>query len=841
MVLCSTLGCNLTKKVPEKALLLRQNVITENGNKATDPEVAEFLQQRPNARLLGVPLWLYMYNLADEKSEEKYWAWLERHPKTHRFLEKLLSKKQVGRLGESFLISGKDRMLLKLGDAPVVLDTALTRKTANTFKAYYNSKGYFNAKVDYKIEPLARKKQGKVSYSITTGEAYFLDSLHSKITSAELDSVYQKNLSERIIQPGQAYSLQKMNEERNRLNTLFRNRGFYNFQQNSISFNVERDTSALSQDRKINVTTHIDKFVDRSGENSQKRPYVIHRLGRINIYTDYDFSNPSATYDTLKYKDLTIYAKDKKRFRPSMLYNAIALRNGGIYRDDLRTYTYRQLSNLRTFKYPNIQYVYSPLDSLHKTLDVNIFLSPLQRFSLEANTEITHSEIQDVGIGFSASLLSRNLFRGAETLEVVARGMFGAQDFLKDSETFFNVFEYGGDIRFTIPRMWFFINTQRWIPRWMTPRTKLQFGSTFQKNIGLDRNKLNAILNYSWSPKFRDLNTIELIDAEYVKNFNPNNFFNIYQSSYQEVNNIAKKHSFAAPYLNSSGNLEMEKGVYAFVVHSLFAKETLSDQEYKKILSVFERFVRLTRNDLILSTSYSYVSNNNYRYFEEDFQQFRFRVETAGNIPQLISKFLKSEYDENGQRQFFGVTYSQYAKAETEFIKHWPLGQGNVLAFRAFVGAAIPYGNGKSIPFSRSYFAGGANDNRAWRAYSLGPGRSGSVLDFNEANFKLSTNLEYRFPIRGALKGALFADVGNIWNILGDLEEEPESKLEKISDLQDIAIGTGFGLRYDLNYFILRLDMGMKTYDPALPMNQRWVQKLAWDGFTLNLGINYPF
>src|SRR5690606_602827 len=145
----------------------------------------------------------------------------------------------------------------------------------------------------------------------------------------------------------------------------------------------------------------------------------------------------------------------------------------------------------------------------------------------------------------------------------------------------------------------------------------------------------------------------------------------------------------------------------------------------------------------------------------------------------------------------------------------------SILAFRSFFGFAIPYGNASNIPFSRSYFAGGTNDNRAWQAYSLGPGRTDARNDFNEANLKIALNLEYRFNIMGSLNGALFADAGNIWNALDDVTDE-EAVFSGMSSLKDIALGTGFGFRYDFGFFVIRLDTGFKTYNPAERMSRRW-------------------
>ncbi len=132
------------------------------------------------------------------------------------------------------------------------------------------------------------------------------------------------------------------------------------------------------------------------------------------------------------------------------------------------------------------------------------------------------------------------------------------------------------------------------------------------------------------------------------------------------------------------------------------------------------------------------------------------------------------------------------------------------------------------------------NDNRGWQAYELGPGSSGGVLDFNEANFKITLNNEYRFKLFGAFNGALFIDAGNIWNTLDNITE-PEETFTSLKDLQDIAISSGFGLRYDFGFFVFRLDIGFKTYDPSYPKESRWFTDYNFGNAVYNIGINYPF
>ena len=162
------------------------------------------------------------------------------------------------------------------------------------------------------------------------------------------------------------------------------------------------------------------------------------------------------------------------------------------------------------------------------------------------------------------------------------------------------------------------------------------------------------------------------------------------------------------------------------------------------------------------------------------------------------------------------------------------------MALRSFFGIAIPFNNASSIPFSKSFFAGGSNDNRAWTAYDLGPGTSDNNNEFNEANMKLAFSFEYRFKFFGKMNGAFFTDAGNIWNVLDDVTDR-KATFNNIDSLKDLAVGAGFGFRYDFDFFILRLDTGFKAYDPTYGNSNRWLNDFNFSNAVYNIGINYPF
>ncbi|NNL82395.1 MAG: BamA/TamA family outer membrane protein, partial [Winogradskyella sp.] len=295
-------------------------------------------------------------------------------------------------------------------------------------------------------------------------------------------------------------------------------------------------------------------------------------------------------------------------------------------------------------------------------------------------------------------------------------------------------------------------------------------------------------------------------------------------------------------YIGNDETLTFPAQAQQFINDVLGNNTSLSptDDDFILVNNIEERKQRLTENNLIFSSSFDYKKDKRDNIFDNDFSIFKFRVEIAGNLLQNISRISGKSKNANGNYEVFGVAFSQYVKTEVDYVKYFSQGGNNVLAFRSYFGIAIPYGNSNSIPFAESFFAGGPNDNRAWTAYNLGPGSSQTTNEFNEANLKIHLSAEQRFNMFGNLRGALFIDAGNIWNVLDNVEDDAAT-FGGLDSLKDIAIGSGFGLRYDFRFFVLRGDIGFKTYDPSQPEGSRWFKKYNFSNAVYNIGINYPF
>ncbi len=834
-------SCDITKRVPKDKKLLTNNEIVVDGKKDNSESLLNQLYQKPNSSLLGYRLRLSIYNLAKEKTDSIYRAKFAKNPKKYNRKAKILSKKQVKRLGQSFWYSGIHNALRKNGEAPVILDTLSTKKSINRLNYYYSSRGFFDVNSKFDLDTFAPKK-ARLKYTITKGNAYFIDTISTKIATPVLDSMYQlkKSLSE--IKSGKQYNTENFISERTRITTDFRNNGIFYFQPNYINFSLD----TINTNKKINLSLIIDNQSVRENDTLKSKPFSIYKISQVNVFTDHSAVNPNAPIkDSLTYNKYNFYSVNKLKYRPKSLTDAIFITNGGFFSDNKTTLTSKYLSNLKVFNYPLIQYKEDSKNP--NSLIANVFLIPRPKYHFGASFDVTHSNVQEFGISGNTSVTIRNVFNGAETFEIAARGNVGAsKDLANPNDNFFNLSEFGLDARLSFPRLLLPFKTEKIIPKAMIPFTTLSVGFSRQQNIGLDKHNFTSTMSYNWIPKKNASAKFELFNIQFVKNVNIANYFNVYSSSYNTLNGLAQQYNTNPIYVDNndvtSGNLIIESGTNGFLNDVLGPNPQVvaSSNDFNTIRSIQERKSRLTENNLIFASSYTFAETSKKDLIDNEYYAFKAKVESAGNLLSLFASASKQLKNQNNANTIFDVEFSQYLKTELEYIKHWDLTRKKVFAIKSFFGVAIPYGNSTSIPFSRSYFAGGSNDNRAWQSYSLGPGKTLSINDFNEANMKFTCSAELRFNITGKWNGAIFSDAGNIWNIADNIDN-PDAIFSGFRSLETIAIGTGFGIRYDFSFFVLRLDMGFKTYNPARVESEKWLKEMRFDKSVLNIGINYPF
>ena len=827
--------CSSTKNIaPSQSVLVRE-VFLKNGTPLKRDLAKQLSVSPPNAQVFGIPVKLHIYNLAKENPVSLFNDWLNKKPKRFERLTKIYSEKQVDQLKK--YKRNFNFWLKKSGEPPSIFFENNSSSTSKRLEQYYKNKGFFNTSVLTSIDTIAHQKVN-VTYQVETGESFVVDQKTENIASADLDSIYQKNSENSFIKEGEVFEVENFNKERDRLVKLFRNNGIENFQQKSIRFKAYLDS--LGDDLKIPIGIVIQNEAKRDQNNIVEIPYVVQKVNKIKLFIEDPNKEFSVYTDTIQFNSLTILSDGKLNYKPKTLASGVFIKEGLPYSDQDRSNTYRYFSDLRIFKYPNIDFSTDPKDSLG--LISSIYLTTREPFSVGFDLDLSHSNIQFFGISLGSSVISRNVFKGTETLELGLKGTIGAsKDVADKSDDFFNIFEFGGDLKLRIPRMIFPFNGPLIKNYFEKPSTNIIIGTSFQQNIGLDKQNFVGTLEYQWSKNKTQKYNFKLLDLEFVNNKAIANYFNVYRNSYDRLNSIAQQIRYDSEFVLDD-NLVIPKGTTEFINQVIQGETTIEreDQLYRDVRVIQERETRLTSNNLITSSAFSFNMNTQENIFDEDFSQFQLKVVSSGNLLTGLLNLSGKEKNEDQVYEFLDVIPSQFIKTEFNFIKHWSVGKEQVLAMRLFSGIAIPYGNSDNIPFTRSYFAGGSNDNRAWKAYKLGPGIGENSNEFNEANFKIAFNLEYRYTILGPLKGAFFIDAGNIWNALDNIED-PKQRFDGFEDLNEIAIGTGFGLRYDFDYFVFRLDSGFKTYDPSQIKADRWGKQISFRRTVFNIGINYPF
>ena len=502
---------------------------------------------------------------------------------------------------------------------------------------------------------------------------------------------------------------------------------------------------------------------------------------------------------------------------------SIFLKPNSIYKDTLNNLTRSHLKSLKNFKSTNIKFSTAP--GTDDELIMDIFLAPLEKYTLGLDTELTHSNIRNIGTSAKFSISNRNAFKGSELLKMSLLG------------SWFNAnngpgWEIGADISIEIPRFVAPFGLSKFVPKEMSPRTLFSFGSSFQKNIGLDRQTFTILTDYKWQFNKKKTIQLEIFNTQYVKNLNVGSFFNIYSSEYTNLNSVAKVY-----YSDSNKILEIPTEAVTFMntVSNDSNFQASNSEEYNTATNTLNRYNIITSDFLIPVIAYSFTYNNQTDFKDNNFSFFKARVANSGNILGLLSK----NKNANNKKTFLRIPLAQYFKTDIEYKKFWDVGENSVFGIRTFLGAIIPYDN-SDIPFTKSSFSGVSNDIRSWQTYELGPGSRNTGLEFNVGSLKFLTSAEYRFDVVSNLKGALFVDAGNIWDITGSDFVDDNAKFNGFSSLKNIAVGSGFGARLDFSFLILRLDVGFKTYEPYLTGN-KWLKNYNFANAVYNIGINYPF
>ncbi len=825
LIIALIASCNTIKYVEDDENLLHKNSIIVNDKNPKDTDLYSYIIQRPNQSTLGVPLQLYLYNLGDLDYEKTFEEWAFNHPDKYKRNKNLFSEKQTRLIYKNN--KGFNNWFLKKGQAPVIYDLSKTEKTTNSLKKYFFSMGFFEAKVNFE-EIQADEKRKDVIYKVTTNNQYYIDSINSQISSPVLDSIYRSSIKSSYLKTGNPFVFNDFELEEDRIYKLFRNSGIYHFNSNIIGFWTDSSDVTLNK----NVVLKIPNRIINKNDSIFSEPYKIQKIKNVNVYTDFDITNKNSKQnDSITYQGITYYASEKLEYNPKYLSNAIFIHPGDIYKDEEIALTRNELRKLQNFK--------SSIDikiqeNNDETLTANIFLIPTKKYALTFDLDATTSNIKPFGILGKFSFIDRNLFKGAEILELSFQGSFlNVSNDLSEASGFFNAWEVITAASLTFPRILFPANTKGIIPNHMSPQTNVNLSFGTQKNIGLDRQTLTAGFAYNWRSSKRVGHKLDLLNFQYIENKNVENYFSVYTSEYEKLNEVSED-------IFDEELSENNDDIIAFMDDFLDPTNDYQNtypDDYDTVSDVNERYEILIEDVVVPLISYSFNFNTKDNLKDNDFYFLTGRIVSAGSLFSLLSW----KENENDEKLLFGLPIAQYIKLEIEFKKYWDLSNNNILVFRTFAGAALPFGNSSNVPFSHSYSAGGSNDIRAWRTFELGPGSELNNLEFKVGTFKMVTNFEYRFKVLGNIYSALFVDIGNIWDITNSDLVSEEGRLTGFNSLKNSAIGSGFGIRYDFSFLIFRFDIGFKTYEPYLIDQNKWFTNYNFGNAVYNIGINYPF
>lgn len=819
------ISCNSTKHVIEGEHMLNENYIYLDSVKIKGAELQKYILQKPNSRFLGLPIGLYFHNMGNHNYPETPIKWAKKNPRSYKVVKNIFSEKQSIAYANSF-IKLNDWFLDY--DEPAIINDLKISRTEDNLWAYYKTQGYFKSEVTSKIIRDSISKKATVAYYITKGKATILDTIKLKIASPVLDSIYKTSGLETLLKTGDQYKDQTFRHEAENIVKLFKNNGISDFTESALGFYVD----STRTDYKTNVELLIssDRLIEEN-DNYIEKPYKVHTIKEVNVRTDYSFTKKGEPIkDTVLYKGIKFLSHNKLRYNPKYLAQSIFLKPNEIYKDTLSNLTRTHLKSLKNFKSTNI--IFLPISGTDDELIMDIRLAPLEKFTLGLETELTHSNIRNIGTSAKFSITNRNTFKGAELLKMSLLG------------SWFNSnngpgWELGADVSLEIPRLVAPFGLNNLVPKEMSPRTLFSVGSSFQKNIGLDRQTFSFLTDYKWQFNYKKTVQLEILNTQYVKNLNIGSFFDIYSSEFESLDAVAEVYDTVnntSNYPLPDDETQSAKSVeFMNTVTNDVDFKTSNPDEYNTATNILNRYNIITSDFLIPVLAYSYTYNNQSNFKDSDFSFFKIRVANSGNILGLLSE----KTNIHDKKTFLNIPLAQYFKTDIEYKKFWDLGNSSVFGIRSFLGAIVTYDN-SDIPFTKSYFAGGSNDIRAWQTYELGPGSRNTGLEYNVGSFKFLSSAEYRFDVFSRLKGALFVDAGNIWDISGSSLVDEDSKFTGFDSLKDIAVGSGFGARLDFSFLIVRLDIGFKTYEPYLDSN-KWFRNYNFANAVYNIGINYPF
>tara|TARA_R110002051_G_scaffold325702_1_gene430319 strand:- start:557 stop:2824 length:2268 start_codon:yes stop_codon:yes gene_type:complete len=674
----------------------------------------------------------------------------------------------------------------KFGEEPVYLSDVNLQRIEELMLNRLDNRGYFYSKVSSTID--STQKHADIQFNVVLQEPYTLQQFKLDKDSLPIYTDISAALEQTQIKQGKRFDLELMKYERERIDNELKQKGYYNFNPDFLIFEV--DTNRYDNKK-------FDLFL-RLKKNVPKKSLIPYTIDSISVYPNFSIGSDTTEASATSVVNGIHFFQKEEFFKPKKLESYILFGIGQKYNSETSRLTSNRLASLGNYKYVNIRFNETDTTTTDSvgSLSADLYLSPLTKRSLRAELQAVTKSNGFAGPGVSVIYNNRNLFRGGETLGI--SGNFAYETQLSGgNNTGLSSIAGGLKADLIIPTLVPFSPKSF---KYAVPKTKISLGMDI-----LQRSKLYTLTSFNTS---------------FGYTWNANKFV------YHELNPISVN------YVNLSNSTEE---FTAILDKNPFLRQSFEQQFIAGLNYTF------TYNELVDSNKSTpiFVSTN---------------LDIAGNALNLLS---------GSKSTIFGIEYAQYAKADIDFRYYLKWGGEQALVTRLYGGWGIPFGNSSTLPFVKQFFSGGPYSVRAFNIRSLGPGTFTSDGDgtnsfFDQSgNLKLEANMEYRFPIWNYLKGALFADAGNVWltNEINIPEDEPEENKAFNEELlskgkfgsnwaKELGIGLGFGLRVDIQSFVIRFDLASPLQVPYLPEGER-IRTPFFDGgsnnIILNFAIGYPF
>ena len=754
-------SCSIRRFVPEGKYLVKSNkvVIEEKGTEISKSGISKYITPKPYKKAIqtNIPTWIYFQY--ERKPKSAFWKWMDKN----------------------------------FGRQPSFYDESEANNSSKQMMRYLDNVGYFNSNVTHEVKTKKRKKTAKVTYHVYPAQPYRVNNIDYIIEDSLIRTYVMRDSTKFPVEAGDIYNAYSLDDQREIITERLRNSGYYYFNRDHIFYEVDSNF--------MNHTMAITMKLKKSD-----LAYKKYRIRNVSIYPDFSiFKMNSQPIDSAKLvtefgfrrkitNEWDFYYYNKRNVKPQTFSRAINIVEGFPYSQRGVTSTYKALSNYRLFSNVSIQFDSVPNDTLNE-LDCRITMQQNDRHSFTAQTEGTYSD-GDLGIKGSIAYTNKNIFRGAESLQISLKGGLEAQHIIKEDSI-------SGSQRQVFNTKEFGITASLFFPKFLAPFAYKDIARDYMATTMVSLG-FNAQIRYYYS-RF-----VTMASFSY---------------DWKDRNRIA--HTFTPVYLNSVKISNIDPAFQAYL-------DAETSQRKKDQYS----------SHLLLGARYSFVYSTQGLNKEGSFVYLRTDLESSGNLLSLFNK-TKLVTENEGHHEILGIRYAQYLRSSIDFRQHIDLGDENWLVFRQFIGIGFPYGNSKDLPFERSFYGGGSNGLRGWLYRTVGPGGYVST-DENKnmertGDIQLEVNAEYRFPIYDMLNGAVFADAGNVWAFYPN-ESMPEAEFKFNKFYKQIAFDAGLGIRLDLSFLLIRLDFAYAMRNPYPNANgSYWRFEKPFNNIRMQLGIGYPF